>query len=682
MKNITIKFKLTSLAVLVGIVLFITAGLSFSEMKEIQHINQLSLHTKNIEKLMLEMRKSEKDFMLRSTSDKAYYQTKKSKYITKFDKLLEEVYNLNDVLLNDGLIKDLKLQKELSDIKTNFKTYNEGFKALVVAKTERGYKDFGLIGNLRKAVYGINEHFKEIKYLEVIVLHIRKNEKDYLLRKDLKYQIQLQENVDKLKKLIKKDRKLKKNVKAELLEELDIYSNAFLAIINIDKKIGFTEKDGLQKEFRAAAHEVEPSVSKLVSILLAESERTFQNSITMGVSIITIFILVLSLIMFFIISSIRKSLTDAQEIVKAVAEGDFSKNIELKQNDEIGQLQKDIAKMLDKLRFSVFIAKSVSEGDLMVLKKSNLKNFGGELDDALKNMVDKLNNIITNISTATQNINSGSRELSTISAEIASGSNEQAASTEEVSASMEEMTANVSQNTENALIAEKISTKSAIGITEGYESFKSTLEALKTIADRITVIGDIAEKTDILAINAAIEAARAGEQGKGFAVVATEIRKLAENSQNAAKEIDKLVGKSVNIAAESEKLLSEITPEIKKTSILVQEIANAGNEQNSGANQINDAIQELTKVISENSSAADQMSASSRNILHQVISLEEAVAFFKTEDTNMSSKNIIENNKSEKKTNKLSQEQVKTKKGGYNLNLKEDEHNDDDFESY
>ncbi len=369
----------------------------------------------------------------------------------------------------------------------------------------------------------------------------------------------------------------------------------------------------------------------------------------------------------------------------AISEGNFINNLDTNnftREDEIGILANAINSMLVNLQQSVNIANSIANGNLLVdTKELSDKN---ELDSALKKMLLNLKNVIEQITISSDRFVVSSEEISASAEQIASGSNEQASSTEEVSASMEEMTANVNQNTENALVAEKISVKAAESIIEGNESFKVTLNAMKEIAKKITIIGDIAEKTDILAINAAIEAARAGEQGKGFAVVATEIRKLAENSQTAAQEIDELVGKSVTISEESGTLLSEITPEIQKTSVLVQEIANAGNEQNSGANQINDAIQELTKVITQNSSAADQMAVSSKNMSLQAVQLKETVAFFQTAETKLTAKNIVVKNKQEENENKISEIKVpnNTEKEGFNLNLKESGGDDDEFESY
>jgi methyl-accepting chemotaxis protein len=156
------------------------------------------------------------------------------------------------------------------------------------------------------------------------------------------------------------------------------------------------------------------------------------------------------------------------------------------------------------------------------------------------------------------------------------------------------------------------------------------VEAMKKIADKIGIIGEIAEKTDLLAINAAIEAARAGEQGKGFAVVAAEVRKLAENSQAAAKEINELSKSSVHIADESGKVLQRLVPDIQKTAVLVQEIANASIEQNAGANQINNAITQLNSVTQRNSAASEEMSSSAEEMASQAEQLRSTISLYKT----------------------------------------------------
>jgi methyl-accepting chemotaxis protein len=298
-------------------------------------------------------------------------------------------------------------------------------------------------------------------------------------------------------------------------------------------------------------------------------------------------------------------------------------------NGDFNTIKNNLNNLIKALNEITDKAKLVAGGDLTVslLKRSEDDGLMAALDE----MVKATASMIGEFKTAVENIVLAGMQMQSVAMQISQGSTEQASSTEEVSSSMEEMASNISQNTENAKQTEKIAIQASSDITEGNKAVAITVDAMKKIADKITVIGEIAEKTDLLAINAAIEAARAGEQGKGFAVVAAEVRKLAENSQSAAKEINDLSKTSVRIADDSGKLLQKIVPDIQKTAVLVQEIAAASLEQNSGANQVNSAIMQLNTVTQKNAAAAEEMSSSAEELSSQAEQLKSIISFYKTE---------------------------------------------------
>jgi methyl-accepting chemotaxis protein len=252
----------------------------------------------------------------------------------------------------------------------------------------------------------------------------------------------------------------------------------------------------------------------------------------------------------------------------------------------------------------------------------------GDVARAFNQFIGTLRRVIGQVGSMTATVSSASAQVSASAQMLSNGTSEQAASVEETTASLEQMNASITQNAENSRQMEHMAIKGAVDVQESGKAVAESVGAMKTIAEKISIIEEIAYQTNLLALNAAIEAARAGEHGKGFAVVATEVRKLAERSQTAAQEISSLTASSVRVAERSGELLSNLVPSIQKTAELVQEVATASREQAAGVAQVNRAMTQVDQVTQRNAAAAEQLSSTAEQLAVQAASLLKAMGSF------------------------------------------------------
>ncbi len=385
--------------------------------------------------------------------------------------------------------------------------------------------------------------------------------------------------------------------------------------------------------------------------------------LVVGISVTCL--LLLAAISVMLIRSLTRPLHQAVEVANQLAAGNLDANIETTRDDEIGRLLQAMSRMVAYFQEMARAAEKISTGDIgaTVSPRSDNDVLGrsfrdmvaylqemaaiadsiaaGDLtstikpksgDDtlalALSKMTRNLAQMIGDIRAGVATLSTASTQVSATAQSLSRGTSSQSASVEQATASLEQMTSSITQNAANSQEMRDMAIQGARDAELSGKAVGETKEAMQAIAEKITIVEDIAYQTNLLALNAAIEAARAGEHGRGFAVVASEVRKLAERSQSAAKEIGGLAGSSVRIAERSATALTQLVPSIHKTTELVQEVSAASNEQSTGVAQINQAMSLLDQITQQNASAAEELSATAEELAGQAKTLRQRMEIF------------------------------------------------------
>ncbi|MGI2046723.1 methyl-accepting chemotaxis protein [Shewanella oncorhynchi] len=576
----------------------------------------------DLERDVLILRKNEKDFFARK--DLKYVELHKQSHMA-IDSIVPE---LEKVFKEYGVST-----ASLESFDRNLNQYQAAFSEVVQLQQEIGLTPkTGLYGTLRAAVHNVETLLKEFDQpaLEAAMLQLRRNEKDFMLRRELSYVETFDTNISKFNDKLRAS-SIDIDTQRKIEELITQYQKDFKSLINKEQQLGLTENDGTMARVLAANQQTESSTSDLKNLALKAIDDAESSSVNVGITVFIFIALLLSIITYLIIRSI---IAPVERITQIISRIEVSKDLTLRCD----------ASTQDEL---------------------------GEIAQHFNSMVSSFQQLIEQVIESVATINTSCKRVSENAMLASEGVGQQLNETDMVATAITEMGATIEEIAKTTELAASKAGQTHDNAQSGQLEVEQTIHKIQSLAEQLNssaavvnelerdsetigsvldVIRGIAEQTNLLALNAAIEAARAGEQGRGFAVVADEVRNLAMRTQSSTQEIANIIQtlqtrtrsivqlmessqkqgvESAEQAASAGALLKLINNDVRNIMDMSTQIAAAIEEQSMVAAEVNKNVVVIRDIAEESSHAADANASASDELKAQAEFLFRAVSNFK-----------------------------------------------------